>query len=439
MVWRRFATFKGGIVLPEEKRSTRSRSIVAPKAAANLLIPLDVCGLGNVRPLVEAGQMVSAGQQIALAGKRVPVFSPTDGIIAGAAAAMLAGQGGAKQSPALEIVPSQGAAGKLAAPQAAAADRSRAADGDAIIQRIAEGGLFTFGRSVLPLADWLAAARSAKVDTIIANGLENEPFLTGECRILREHGAAIVEALAIIARAIGAARQALAVDAQCSRYYANAAQAAEAAGIEALAIEPKYPVGHPVLLTHIIARRAVPPGGEPVDVRTAVLNVATLFAISRWLSTSTPPTHRVITIAGKGVGESGNYLLPLGTPVSAALEIAGFDPASPASLWCGGPLTGAQGELSQVIGPATSAILALEGAGQAAASVCIRCGWCTDQCPVQLNVAELNDLFELGQVAPAGEYDVQACIGCGVCSYICPACIPLTHRVSRLKAAAAQL
>jgi electron transport complex protein RnfC len=442
MAWRRFETFLGGIVLPDDKRATRGRAIAAAPVPRRLRVPLDVCGLGDATAEVGADTVVRAGERIGIAGGRLPVFSPVDGIVWGLATAELAGEPpGTTLCQAVEIVPSANqslaAAEKAAAP---AAEVAAMEDPDTILEQIAAAGLVTCSRPVMPLADWVEAARTANADTIIANGLENEPCLTADHRMLIEHGASVVDGLLLAARAIGASRAALAVDVHSSGRYRRAAERAEELGVEALALERKYPAGHPVMLTRIITRRTVRPGGKPLEVRVGVLDIATCLAISRCITTGEPMTRRVVTVAGRGASMPGNYLLPLGTPAGDALAIERVDPAAGALVWCGGPMTGARLEGDRmVIGPASSAVLVLPASGEQPPSVCIRCGWCTDQCPVRLNVAELNDLYELGQVSRAARYDVQACIGCGVCSYVCPASIPLAARMTRLKMAAKAL
>lgn len=441
MAWRRFDTFMGGIVLPEDKRATRGGIVAAAPVPHKLLVPLDACGLGEATSEVAAGQVIRAGERIGQAGGRLPVFSPLDGIVWGPATVELAGEGPAPtKCPAVEILPSAGDG--PAAPLGAGTDAVPAAaidDPEIILERIAAAGLVTHSRPVTPLADWIAAARTAGADTLIANGLENEPYLTGDHRLLVEHGREVVEGLVLVARAIGAGRTALAVDVHHSGDYHHAAQRAEELGVEPLAIEPKYPTGHPVMLTRVVTRRTVRPGGRPLDIRVGVIDVPTCLAVSRCMTSGSPTMHRVVTLAGRGVAAPGNYLVPLGTPVAELLTLGGVDPSAAGLIWCGGPMTGTRLEGEAVIGPATSAVLALPPSGEQPAGVCIRCGWCTDQCPVRLNVADLNDQYELGQVARAARHDAQACIGCGVCSYVCPASIPLTARMWRLKAAARML
>ena len=161
----------------------------------------------------------------------------------------------------------------------------------------------------------------------------------------------------------------------------------------------------------------------------AVVSAAACLAVCRWVAGGVPPTHRVVTVSGEPAGETGNFLVPLGT---ACTELA----AGPRTLIHGGPMVALQCTENAVVTPATDALLAIGVTEAEPAGACIRCGWCTDHCPARLNVSALNDAYELGMVDLADRAGVRACVQCAVCSYVCPARLPLTARVRQLKRAA---
>ena len=362
----------------------------------------------------------------------MPVYAPADGVVAAVGECLPAGDDAPREVPAVELA-------ELAQVPDVRSDVEpmtdwRAATADELIDRIAAGGLTTYRRPLEPLADWCAAARAAGVDSLVADGMENEPMLTADHRRLVQFGPEVIEGLAILARALGVRWTAVAVDARRTESYRPAAEAADKMDIQSLAVEHKYPVGHPVMLTKVLTGRKVPPGGRPWDVRVAVVGTEACLAVRRWVVQSHPPTGIVLTVGGAQVGRPGNYDVAFGTPVRhvrAAADAA----VDMRDLCCGGPMTGTAASAEAVICPQTRALTSVPSGPPVPATACIRCAWCTDHCPVRLNVADLNDRYELGQVDRARRSDVVACIGCGVCSYVCPARLPLTGRMRQLKRA----
>jgi electron transport complex protein RnfC len=141
-------------------------------------------------------------------------------------------------------------------------------------------------------------------------------------------------------------------------------------------------------------------------------------------------TARVVTVAGPRVASPGNLLVPFGADAGEVLEIAEVRGDEPAIH--GPAMTGQTLPPGAVVTAQTNALLALEPPPAGVPTPCIRCGWCTDNCPARLNVAALNDDFELGRPERAGRRGALACVGCGICSYVCPARLPLARRVGLL-------
>ncbi len=438
----RFGVFTGGLDLPDEKAATLTTTIASLRTPRQLRVPLDPCRLGGVEPRVDAPQRVAAGDLLAIAGGDTPVFAPLAGTVDRIGSCVLvdpyapdAPRGTTWVSPAAEMT-------ELAEP-AELEDIEpvfdwEAASPEQLRQRIAEGGLTTCADPLTPLARWCVSRVAAGVDTVIANGLENQPYLTGEHRLLVSRGAEVVKGLAIIHKALGTAAAALAVDVRRTDRYRKIGVWAEALGVQSLAVEHKYPMGHPKMLTAVLTGRVPRPTQSPADVGVAIVNVAACFAAYRWVACGRRPTHRVVTVSGPHIRRPGNFYTPIGTPAEYLLLAAESEPGR-AVLCYGGPMTGAALPDEAVVSPATAAVLSLPASDPRPATACIRCGWCTDHCPVRLDVANLNDMFELNQLHRARRYDVAACLGCGVCSYVCPARLPLTHRVQTLKRIAAQL
>jgi electron transport complex protein RnfC len=145
------------------------------------------------------------------------------------------------------------------------------------------------------------------------------------------------------------------------------------------------------------------------------------------------PTARVVTVAGPKVNKPVNLLVPFGAGVEEILESA--EAGAESRFVYGSAMTGRHLVAGAVVSAATNALLAMEPKQRQSPTPCIRCGWCSDNCPARINVAALNDDFELGRTAAAKRKNAQACIECGICSYVCPARLPLMQRVRLLKQA----
>lgn len=430
----RFGTFVGGIDLPDEKAAPRDAAIEPSPRPQRLRVPLDPCGLGDAVAEAVVGQAVRAGERIGRAGGDLPVFAPLDGrVTALTPAALAGGRGTCRVCPGVEIEPT---AEPQPWPEPAAMDELPGEPPESLLTRFAEGGLVTLSPRPAPLHRWCAADRAAGVDVLIVNALENQPWLSAGHRLLVERGSEVVAGMSILAAVLGVRHVMLAVDLRRTGEYRSIVRGRRPHPFHPVGIEPKYPAGADVILTKLLTRREVPPGGRPLDVGVATVTAATCVAVAQWILSGRPLTARVVTVAGHGVAEPGNLLVPLGAFADELLATRGA-PAERVRRIHGGPMTGTSLGGGTVVGPATDALLTLPPPRdvEKTATTCIRCSWCTDHCPVRLNVAALNDFYELGRIDRAEQYSVSACIGCGVCTYVCPAKLPLTDRMTQLRCA----
>ncbi|MCD6303748.1 MAG: 4Fe-4S dicluster domain-containing protein, partial [Planctomycetes bacterium] len=435
---RRYGTFTGGIDLPEEKHATLGQAVEALPPPRRLLVPLAPHGGAPAEPIVPPGSRVEADERIA-AGRAggVDIFAPLAGRVAGTTSVRAAVGHDFIESPALELTDLQqpgdrrdyldGGGGQANGGQAGGGDDWRGLAGDELIEHIARGGLVIHRQSPGVLSDWLVRARRAGCRMLVANVLEQEPYVTADHRVLAERGEQVVEGLAILARAAGAARAVVAADRRRTGFYDSAAAAARRLGVALVALPHKYPMGADTILAKVLTRRETPPARSTLAVGVGVLDAATCLAAWRWVVLGRPATARVVTLAGELAKRPRNVLVPFGTPCGELLD------AGEGLLVHGGAMTGSLCDERAVATPATRALLALPRI-EPIPSQCIRCGWCTDHCPARLNVSALNDAFELSLLARARALQVGACIECGVCSYVCPARLPLAQRVRQLKA-----
>ncbi len=431
MLLRRHADFTGGIDLPDEKRATIADPIRTCPLPERLFVPLSLDAGPPAEPIVQPGQRVAAAEALTgPADERPAVFAPTDAeVVSISSTADIATASGFVSVTAIELA-------CLDAPPHPPQnddDGVLSLDPEIIRQRIADSGLTMFRQPMGPLATWVGRAAQARCQLLVANAIEDQPHITADHRILAENGRDVLLGLALLARAIDAERVAVAVDHHYTDAYRHIVSTAETYGIERMALPRKYPVGADVLLLKVLTGVETPLGAEPLDVGAAFVDVSTLLALCRFLRDTHRTCRRVVTVAGQQIVRPANYLVPFGMRCTEVAQAA-----SP-SLVHGGVMTGFACTPNAVVTPATNAILGLGVPEPSSPKTCIRCGWCTDHCPMRLNVASLNDAFELVDLSSADRSGAPACIGCGVCSYVCPARLPLTQRVNELRRVLAQL
>jgi electron transport complex protein RnfC len=430
---KRFGTFSGGIDLPDDKEATLDSAIVFFWPLSALRVPLAALAATPATPTVSIGQRVHAGQCLARGGPgQLDVFAPLAGEVTNFEQVLVPDDPeGWRASPAVRLERLQ-----EPSPQAACDLQYewQEADASSLRARLEEGALPVFRPGFSSVAAFVQAAVRAKADVLIANVVENSPLVTADHRLLAQHGGDVLRGLAILARAVGARETMLAVDGRRTQAYRQTVRPARHYGIAAVAVAPKYPIGADELLAKLLSRREAPVGGSTLDVGVAVIDAATCRAVYRWTAHGERAAGRVVTIAGPLAAATGNYFIPFGAD---ALEVLALQPGrKPVLAVHGSAMTGRQLQLGSVVTAQTAALLALEDCYAGPPSPCIRCGWCTDNCPARLNVAALNDDFELGRLDRAGRHKARACLGCGICSYVCPARLPLTQRAMALKRAA---
>jgi len=424
---RRFGTFSGGIDLPDDKGPTLDAPIRQWEKIESLSLPLTDGPGPPAAPLVHKDQKVRQGQMLAAGHDDGPdIFAPADAVVRGFTTVEIAARDVMRKSPAVNL--EIGSEIKLPGSEPRGANW-RKLDELALWDHLTAGQLTIHRPGGLPLNTWILRARSKCCGLLVANGMEQQPLVTANHRLLVEFGAEVVEGLAILARAGSAGPAALVVPRRRTDAYRRLVPAAREHNITRVALSHKYPTEADPILVKVLTRRRIAPGCTPMDARVAVVDPATCFAVYRWVVCGQRLAGRVVTVSGSKQCEPGNYFVPFGT---VCRDLVG--PDEPVVIH-GGPMVGMRCGSTTVVTAGTDAVLSVTPSPHEAPNPCIRCGWCTDHCPARLNVAALNDDFELGQLAAARRSGASACVGCGICSYICPARLPLAQRVKELKQA----
>lgn len=297
-----------------------------------------------------------------------------------------------------------------------------------MVARIREAGVVGMGGAAFPTAAKLVPPPGRKVDTLIINGTEGEPYLSVDCRLMIECTEEVLDGIAILSRILNTERAFLVIEHDKPEAVEAVQGLIRRNGLErsvsVVTIDSMYVYGAEKLLVRTLLRREIPAGGLPADVGVLSQNVGTTIYVSRAVRFRRPVTERVVTVAGGAVGEPRNLHVRIGTPFEQLVLACGGLRQEPSRIVMGGPMMGrAQVGLDVPVIKGTSAILCLteQEVQQGSAQACIHCARCVDVCPVGLLPFYLADCSEKGDRENAEIYCASACLECGVCSYVCPA------------------
>ncbi len=313
----------------------------------------------------------------------------------------------------------------------------READPAALLDRVREAGLVGMGGASFPTHVKLSVPPGKKVDTLILNGAECEPYLTADHRLMLEEPEKVVAGAAMFGRILKVRRLFVGVEVNKRDAIDALRKFAPEYGVEIVALKVQYPQGSEKQLINAITGRKVPPGGLPADAGCVVQNVATAAALSDAVTRGIPLVERIVSVTGEVVEHPGNFRMRIGTPVIRAVEWAGGVSEEPGKLVLGGPMMGfAQKSFDVPVAKNSSGILLLprDVAVNYQSSGCIRCGRCVQGCPMNLLPCLLCTAVEGDRFDLAEQNHVMDCLECGSCAYVCPAHRPIVQQLRRAKA-----
>lgn len=299
---------------------------------------------------------------------------------------------------------------------------------DELIAIIREAGITGMGGAGFPTCVKLSSG-VGKVDTVIVNGAECEPYITSDDRLMRETPERIVRGLAIVQKILQPKQTVIGVEANKPEAIASL-QKHLPEGVQLLTMKVRYPQGAEKQLIQTVTGRQVPPGGLPAMVGCAVFNVATCAAICDAVYDGMPLVRRAITVTGHAVEKPGNFLAPIGTSFADLLIAAGGFHGIPHKIFVGGPMMGiAQHTLDAATIKGNNALTCYSVSDLRVKPNphCIRCGKCVDVCPMHLMPIFLHRAQKREDLAALEKGNVMDCIECGSCAYNCPAEIPLVQ------------
>lgn len=292
-----------------------------------------------------------------------------------------------------------------------------------IIERIKEAGIVGLGGAAFPTHVKLTPPKDKKIDTLIINGAECEPYLTIDHRLMLEKAEEIVEGIRIISKVLGNPRVMIGIEDNKMDAVDEMKKHAEKYGMEVFLLKTKYPQGSEKHLIKVLTGREVPSGGLPLDVGVVVQNVGTALAVKEAVVNGKPLIERGLTITGGGVKEKKNVVARIGTQIEDLINFAGGFVGNVKRIVLGGPMMGiAIPNTTLPIVKGTSGILVLteEEIDRGVKRNCINCGRCVEVCPMNLMPNRLYKLTYMKRYDQAYEEGLFDCIECGSCTYICP-------------------
>jgi len=307
-----------------------------------------------------------------------------------------------------------------------------------IMVRIWESGIVGLGGATFPSHVKMTFPRGKKVELLIINGVECEPYLTADHALMLEKGEEILVGIRIVMTALGVKQAFIGIEinkADAIEYLQKIS--GKYPGILIRELKVKYPQGSEKQLIKALTGREIPSGGLPVDVGTVVFNVSTMFAVYEAVQKNKPLIDRVVTVTGKSLKNPGNFRTRIGTHVSELIRAAGGLPENAGKIIGGGPMMGkALNSLDVPVIKGTSGLLVLDDQESRRRPVmnCIRCARCISVCPVGLEPYLLMTLAERRMCEFIEDCHIGDCMECGSCSYTCPANRPLLDYIRLGKA-----
>ena len=419
--------FRGGVHPLERKERTRDLPIEALPLPKRLYVPLQQHVGEPAVARVVVGERVRRGQLLGDSVGRVsaPVHSPVDGVV------VALGDFASPHPAALPVTTAIIEVDPEQSPWPAPAEDPWSLSGDQLAQRIRAAGIVGMGGATFPAAVKLDLARRHKVDTLILNGGECEPYLTCDDRLMRERAPEMLQGVELMLRCLGASRAVIVVEDNKEVALDTLRRLCDQPErIKTVSVPTRYPQGSQKQMIQSVTGREVPAGGHATDLGVVMHNVATAYAVYEALVLGKPLVSRIVTVGGGAVPRPANLEVPFGTLVSELLAYCGVAEGGYERLLVGGPMMGQwlpQAEVPIIKG--SSGIIALSDAETRVAlpQPCIRCTRCVEVCPSGLLPLELAKRIRKENFDAAAELGLSDCIACGSCAYVCPAKIPLVQ------------
>lgn len=428
-------TFRIGGIHPSDNKITAEMATVQAEIPAVAVFPLSQHIGAPAKPVVKRGDTVKVGTLLAEAGGFVsaPIYSSVSGVVQKIDTVCDAT---GYRKPAI-IVKTEGDEWEESIDRSQTLETLEAhteLTPQEIIERIKTAGVTGMGGAGFPTFIKLMPPPGAKAECVILNGVECEPYITSDYRLMMEHADEILVGLDLLMKAVGAPQGYIGIEANkpaAIRLFEEKTSGRE--NVEVVALKQRYPQGGEKQLVDAVIRRQVPaPPAIPVNVGAVVQNVATAYAVYQAVMKRKPLLERYVTITGKQIAHPANMLVRMGTSVGQLVEACGGLPEGDVKVLSGGPMMGKalmNTDVPVVKGMNSITVLSGNEARRPQSQPCIRCAKCVSACPMGLEPYLLAKLSAAHMWERAESEMITSCIECGSCQYTCPAARPLLDNI----------
>jgi electron transport complex protein RnfC len=420
---------KGGVHPAEHKELTEHLAIEEMPAPDQVVIPLSMHFGAIAQPVVKKKQEVQEGEVIAVVEKALgaTIHSSVTGVVKSI-----------EPRPHPTMVRCDAVIidrDPDAPPRKYEVEDWRKLTPEQLLARVKDAGIVGLGGAGFPTHVKLSPPPNAKVDVLVLNGAECEPYLTTDHRLMLEHPDKVVEGAKILLRILGIKKGIIGIELNkpdAINAMTKAAKKAESRDLSVAiqGMEVKYPQGSEKQLIYSLTKRSVPGGGLPFDVGVIVQNISTTLAVFEAATMQKPLYEKVMTVSGRAINRQANLKAKVGTLISDVVTYLGGTTKDLLKIVSGGPMMGfAMSTLDVPVTKTTSGVLFLsrKETDTTAYGPCIHCGWCLEACPMGLLPKEVAIYVEAGKGHLTEKFGVFDCFECGCCAYVCPAKRPLVQ------------
>ena len=428
-------TFRIGGVHPQENKITAEIPTKVAELPKQAVFPLSQHIGAPAKPVVQKGDAVKVGTLIAEAGGFVsaPIFSSVSGTVL-KIDDIVDATGYRKPSIIIKVEGDEWVESIDRTDKLETIDAHPELTPEEIIKRVKVAGVTGMGGAGFPTFIKLTPPPTAKAECVIINGVECEPYITSDYRLMLEHPDEIIIGLQLLMKAVKVDKGYIGIE--YNKPKAIKLFEEKTANIDSIEIVPlakKYPQGGEKQLVDAVIQRQVPaPPAIPVNVGAVVQNVGTAFAVYQAVMKNKPLFERYTTVTGKQVKNPGNFLVRMGTPMSQLIDACGGLPEGDNKILAGGPMMGKALTTTEVPickGTNSVTILTDKDAHRKEPQPCIRCAKCVNACPMGLEPYLLATCSAMKNWEKAEAEDIVSCIECGSCQFTCPAHRPLLDNI----------
>ncbi len=419
-----------GVHVPHRKNTSKLSAIRMP-SPKSVTIPMNMHIGAPSKPVVKAGDEVKVGQLIAEAGGfvGVPMHATVSGRVT-AVSPIITSNGAQTTAVTIESDGEMTLFEGCTPPEVS--------DYGSFIDAVRASGAVGLGGAGFPTAVKLDVKDTSRIEEVVINGAECEPYITSDTRTMIDDASSVKEGVELLKKYLDVKKVVIGIEKNKPEAIKKMQEVfTEDVEVSVKALPSLYPQGGEKVLVYNCTGKIVPEGKLPIDVGVVVLNCTTLAFIAKYVATGIPLVEKTITVDGSAVSNPQNVTVPIGTSMQDVFDFCGGLKEEPKKVFYGGPMMGISvPDTSVPVLKNTNAIIALNSADAVLPepTPCIRCGKCVDACPLRLMPLEFARALATDDMELLEKRKVNICMECGCCSFVCPARRPLVENNKLAKA-----